>query len=73
MGEVGRHSAAAASVAASLKNEITGRFHYLASDYSWEVHKADGTVHQELSTVVNSDEFDIPTISDPDECIIFCR
>ena len=76
MGEVGRHSAAAATVAASLiksKNGINGRFHYLASEYSWKVRPAEDTVRQELSTVFNRDEFAIHTSSDPDECTIFCR
>ena len=73
--EVGRHSTAAASVAVALMNPKKGhRFHYRATKYSLEVLPAEGTIHRELSAVLNSDEISFPTDgSSPDECTIYCR
>ena len=72
-GEAGRHSAAAASVAASLKNPKKDlRYHYLASSYTWEVTPREGNVPEELSRVIgSSSDFSLPTSSE--ECIIYCR
>lgn len=71
-GEVGRHTAAAATVAASYKNPIPGRFHYLANEYEWKVMPREGNMPQELSELINKGEFSLPKTAS-DECIIFCK
>ena len=76
MSEVVQHSTAAASVAVALMNPANGghRFRYLATKYSLEVRSAEGTIHRELSSVLNSaNEIPFPTGSNPDECTIYCR
>ena len=71
-GEVGRHSAAAASVAAALKNPKKSRHHYLASDYSWEVvPRKVSVIDQQMASVMNSEQFSMRP--DSDECTIYCR
>ena len=68
--ELGRHSAASASVAAALKNPKKGRFHYLASTYNGIARLDYDTVIQELSDVLNAEELPVPS---QDEYRIFCR
>ena len=71
-GEVGRHSAAAASVAAALKNPKKSRHHYLASEYFWEVvPRQESVIDQQMASVMNKNKF--PTRPDGDECTIYCR
>mmetsp|Transcript_20885 Transcript_20885/g.41923 ORF Transcript_20885/g.41923 Transcript_20885/m.41923 type:complete len:241 (-) Transcript_20885:965-1687(-) len=64
-GEVGRHMAAAGTVAASLKNQSKNRFHYLASNYRVDVSPYKGKVKAEVPHF--GDKFGT---EDP---IIFCR
>ncbi len=64
-GEVGRHMAAAGTVAASLMNQSTKRFHYLASNYRVDVSPYKGKAKAEIPNI--NDKFGT---EDP---IIFCR
>mmetsp|Transcript_9411 Transcript_9411/g.20037 ORF Transcript_9411/g.20037 Transcript_9411/m.20037 type:complete len:241 (+) Transcript_9411:385-1107(+) len=64
-GEVGRHMAAAGTVAASLMNQSKNRFHYLASNYRVDVSPYKGKVKAEVPHF--GDKFGT---EDP---IIFCR
>lgn len=71
-GETGRHSAAAATVAAALENPSQKRSHYLASSYTTEVTPREGTVlPQELSRVIDGGNLQLPSSSD--NCVIYCR
>ncbi|KAL3801819.1 hypothetical protein HJC23_001215 [Cyclotella cryptica] len=70
-GEVGRHTAASATVAAALKNPKRGRFHYLASDYTCDVGPLQGVAKKVIPKALDGSG-DFLTNLDEDEFIIFC-
>eukprot|EP00804_Cyclotella_cryptica_P028010 CCRYP_003869-RA/>CCRYP_003869-RA protein AED:0.19 eAED:0.44 QI:497/0.5/0.66/1/1/1/3/0/486 len=71
-GEVGRHTAASATVAAALKNPKRGRFHYLASDYTCDVGPLQGVAKRMISKALDGSGDFLTTDLDEDEFIIFC-
>jgi len=72
-GEVGRHTAASATVASALKNKKRGRFHYLASDYTCVVGPFEGIAKGVLSQARDCLGHLLFSNLDDDEFIIFCR